>query len=89
MISLSYCYLNSEVQGVVRSHWRRWIMVRRVGREVDRVAVGSSSYFLHLQCSRGGTGSSLYAGTSLSEMNVPSPKSQQQQNNKIIHQTHL
>ena len=89
MISLSYCYLNSEVQGVVRSHWRRWMMVRRVGREVDRMAVGSSSSFLHLQSSRVGTGSSIYAGTSLSEMNVPSPKPIQTQNNKSIHHTHL
>ena len=85
MISLSYCYLSSEVQGVVRSHWRRWMMVRRVGREVDRMALGSSS----LQCSRVGTGSSLYAGTSLSEMNVHSPNFHQPENNKKIQHTDL
>ena len=89
MISLSYCYLNSEVQGVVRSHWRRWMMVRRVEREVNRMAVGSTSSFLHCQYSRVGTGSSIYAGTSLSEMNVPSPKPHQPQNNKNIHHTNL
>ena len=32
VISLPYCFLNSEVQGVVRSHWRRWRMVRMVGK---------------------------------------------------------
>ena len=34
VISLPYCFLNSEVQGVVRSHWRRWWVVRPVGRWV-------------------------------------------------------
>ena len=28
VISLPYCFLNSEVQGVVKSHWSRWRMVR-------------------------------------------------------------
>ena len=32
VISLPYCFLNSEVQGAVRSHWRRWMMVRTVGK---------------------------------------------------------
>ena len=32
VISLPYCFFNSEVQGVVRSHWRRWRMVRMVGK---------------------------------------------------------
>ena len=32
VISLPYCFLNSEVQGVVRSHWSRWLMVRTVGK---------------------------------------------------------
>ena len=32
VISLPYCFLNSEVQGVVRSHWSRWWMVRTVGK---------------------------------------------------------
>ena len=64
-------------------------MVRRVGREVDRMAVGSSSCFLNSQCSRVGTGSSIYGGTSFSEMNVPSHKPNQPQNNKTIHDTNL
>ena len=33
MISLPYCFLNSEVQGVVKLHWERWKMVRNVGFE--------------------------------------------------------
>ena len=32
VISLPYCFLNSEVQGVVRNHWSRWWMVRTVGK---------------------------------------------------------
>ena len=32
VISLPYCFLNSEVQGVVRSHWSRWRMVRTIGK---------------------------------------------------------
>ena len=35
VISLPYCFLNSEVQGVVRSRWRRWRMVRTVGRSAS------------------------------------------------------
>ena len=30
VISLPYCFLNSEVRGAVRSQWRRWQMVRCV-----------------------------------------------------------
>ena len=33
MISLPYCYLNSEVQHVVQSHYARWQLVRKVGRD--------------------------------------------------------
>jgi hypothetical protein len=33
VISLPFCFLNSELQGVVRNHWRRWRMVRTVGRD--------------------------------------------------------
>jgi len=33
VISLPYCYLNSEVQHVVRSHYARWQLVRMVGRD--------------------------------------------------------
>ena len=47
VISLPYCFLNSEVQGVVRTHWKRWKMVRTVGRSsLTRTSFGtSSSYF--------------------------------------------
>ena len=30
VISLPYCYLNSEVQGVIKTRWQRWKMVRNV-----------------------------------------------------------
>ena len=32
VISLPYCYLNSEVQTVVHSHYNRWQLIRTVGR---------------------------------------------------------
>jgi hypothetical protein len=32
VISLPYCYLNSEVQWVVISHYNRWQLIRTVGR---------------------------------------------------------
>jgi len=49
VISLPYCFLNSEVQGVLRSHWRRWWMVRSVGRaSLSRNSLGTSStYFVN------------------------------------------
>merc|ERR1719357_1319584 len=36
VISLPYCFLNSEVQGVVKNHWSRWRMVRTVGKNTTR-----------------------------------------------------
>ena len=33
VITLPYCFLNTEVQGVVKLHWERWKMVRNVGFE--------------------------------------------------------
>ena len=30
VITLPYCYLNSEVQGVIKTRWQRWKMVRNV-----------------------------------------------------------
>ena len=32
VISLPYCYLNSEVQNVVQSNYKRWQLIRTVGR---------------------------------------------------------
>ena len=43
VISLPYCFLNSEVQGVVRSHWRRWRMVRMVGKNNNNTRANSLS----------------------------------------------
>jgi len=31
VISLPYCYLNTEVQSVIRNHYRRWQLIRNVG----------------------------------------------------------
>ena len=31
VISLPYCYLNTEVQSVVRTQYRRWQLIRTVG----------------------------------------------------------
>ena len=46
VISLPYCFFNSEVQGVVRSHWARWRMVRTVGRSpVPRSSLATSTTY--------------------------------------------
>merc|ERR1719394_1836203 len=31
VVSLPYCYLNTEVRSVVRNHYRRWQLIRNVG----------------------------------------------------------
>ena len=36
VISITYCFCNDEVQTVLRTHWRRKMMVRMVGREGRR-----------------------------------------------------
>ena len=45
VISLPYCFLNSEVQGAVRSHWSRWRMVRY------QISLPSISYWSQLTLS--------------------------------------
>ena len=45
VISLPYCFLNSEVQGVLASHWKRWRMVRAVGRSSPQI--NTSTYFVN------------------------------------------
>merc|ERR1712224_119416 len=32
LISLPYCFFNSEVQNVIKIHWKRWEMVKEVGK---------------------------------------------------------
>jgi len=44
VISLPYCFLNSEVRGAVRSQWRRWRMVRTVGRKSTSLATNATFY---------------------------------------------
>ena len=44
-MSLTYCFLNIEVQTVVKAHWSRWMMVRMVGKEMDRRNAGRPSSF--------------------------------------------
>ena len=47
VITLPYCYLNSEVQGVLRSHWSRWQMVRSVEYECQstRASVATTTIY--------------------------------------------
>ena len=42
VISLPYCFLNSEVQGVLANHWKRWRLVRTVGRSSAHLATQTS-----------------------------------------------
>jgi len=47
VITLPYCYLNSEVQGVIKCHWERWKMVRNVEFECQstRTSLAHSSIY--------------------------------------------
>ena len=33
VISLAFCYMNSEVQSIVQAHYTRWQLIRGVGKE--------------------------------------------------------
>jgi len=43
VITLPYCYCNSEVRRAVQTRWRRWKMVRNVGYERCRAARASTA----------------------------------------------
>ena len=47
VITLPYCYLNSEVQGVIKCHWERWKMVRNVEYECQstRTSLATSTIY--------------------------------------------
>jgi len=47
VISLPYCFLNGEVRSVVRNRWRRWRMVRSVGRESATGTITSSTLVIN------------------------------------------
>ena len=50
VISLPYCFLNSEVQGVVRNHWSRWWMVRTVGKNKTKAeSLATNTTFMSRQ----------------------------------------
>jgi len=43
VITLPFCFLNTEVQAVVKTHWRRWRMVRNVGKTCGGKLITNSS----------------------------------------------
>ena len=47
VITLPYCYLNTEVQGVIRTRWDRWQMVRNVeyASQFTRTLATSTIYY--------------------------------------------
>ena len=47
VITLPYCYLNSEVQGVIKNRWNRRQMVRNVGyaSQSARTSVATSTIY--------------------------------------------
>ena len=50
VITLPYCFLNSEVHNVIHSHWNRWKMVQSVGRRPTMTSVlHSNSIFSQLE----------------------------------------
>ena len=36
VLSLPYCYFNTEVQNVARSHYNRWQLIRSVGGDTGK-----------------------------------------------------
>ena len=54
IISLPYCFLNGEVQNVIRIKMRRWQMMRTVGRSGNLSArtsiTASQTYFVSQRC---------------------------------------
>jgi hypothetical protein len=56
VITLPYCFLNSEVRGVVRTRWDRWQLIRSVGADVNGSNRTSGSYTVVI--GPGGTGGS-------------------------------
>ena len=47
VISLLFCFFNGEVVGVVTTHWRRWRMVRTVGRSCSRPSTSPTVIIMH------------------------------------------
>jgi len=50
VISLPYCFLSAEVQGVIRAHWQRWWLVHTVGRgqlSARTSITASTTYSVH------------------------------------------
>ena len=47
VITLPYCFLNAEVQGVLKQHWERWKMIRNVGfeRQSTRTSLAHSAVY--------------------------------------------
>ena len=47
VITLPYCYLNTEVQGVLRTRWDRWQMVRNVeyASQSTRTSLATSTIY--------------------------------------------
>ena len=53
VISLPYCFLNSEVQGVVKNHWSRWRMVRtNLFPQQDYISTSREQRIKKFQCAR-------------------------------------
>ena len=50
VIRLPYCYLSSEVQNIVKSHWKRWWLIQTVGRgqlSARTSITASTTYSIH------------------------------------------
>jgi len=57
IITLPYCFLNSEVQGVVKLHWNRWLLVRSVGAEYQSTVVTTTLAQSMVNCTQDVNGS--------------------------------
>ncbi|XP_023329104.1 diuretic hormone receptor isoform X2 [Eurytemora carolleeae] len=49
VITLPYCFLNSEVRGVLMTRWNRWQLIRSVGVDSMRTSMACSTYFSQVE----------------------------------------
>ena len=55
VISLPYCYLNTEVQLVIKTHYKRWQLIRNVGtgQNSHRPSISASTAYTTVNKSQG------------------------------------
>ena len=47
VITLPYCYFNTEVQSILTNHWKRWKMIRSLESECQSRRTSLAAHSLH------------------------------------------